>query len=395
MAALASYRGDAAAELAALPPLVRRYFTFMGATGRPRTKSLRTRFTGRFKIGLKGGWQPCEGWTYISREGGAFRFFEMRLKFLGWMPLRVHDVYQDGAGRLSARLFGLFPVASGRGPELDAGELVTFLNDAIMGAPDLLLGPETAWREVDDRTFEVALTDAGNRVSARVTVDERGAPLDFATDDRYFVDSSDPGRPPVRTRWTTPVAGWGSVAGRAVSLGGRATWHFPEGPFTYAELRLLTGSVAFDAPFSARGGAAPPGAVWIVVGLVHAFVALSALFGGGAFLLRPDGSLLGADPAWLARSPFPDYTVPGLILSTLVGVANAAATVAAFRRLSWAGWFSAAVGVTLMGWIAGELLLLRTVHWLQGLYLGLGMFLALAGWALASRVARARDLGAS
>lgn len=238
-----------AEEIAPLPEVVRRYFAFMGAIGKPRLQSVRTDFTGRFRMGLQGDWQDCHGWTHISREGGAFRFFEMHLKFLGWMPLRVHDVYRDGQGSLNARLLGLIPVANDAGPELDIGELVTFLNDAIMGGPDLLLGPETTWRAVDANRFDVTLTNRGHRVTARVTLDERGAPTDFSTTDRYFIDTTQPDRPPARTRWSTPVAGWTTVEGRSVSLGGKATWHFPEGPFTYGELRLVPGSVRFNAPF--------------------------------------------------------------------------------------------------------------------------------------------------
>ncbi len=33
----------------------------------------------------------------------------------------------------------------------------------------------------------------------------------------------------------------------------------------------------------------------------------------------PDGSLLHADPAVLAGSPFPDWQAPGVLLATLVG----------------------------------------------------------------------------
>ncbi len=133
----------------------------------------------------------------------------------------------------------------------------------------------------------------------------------------------------------------------------------------------------------------PHPVAWIGIGLVHAFVAVGALLGGGAFVLRPDGSLIQADPAWLSQSPFPDYLLPGLILFFLVGVANAAATAVAFRRPVWAGWFTAAVGAILIGWLAGEFLFVPLHHWLQALYLGLGLFFVIAGLALGrGRVAR-------
>jgi hypothetical protein len=45
----------------------------------------------------------------------------------------------------------------------------------------------------------------------------------------------------------------------------------------------------------------------------------TALVGGVLLAAAPDGSLLNADPAVLAGSPFPDYRWPGILLATLVG----------------------------------------------------------------------------
>jgi hypothetical protein len=49
------------------------------------------------------------------------------------------------------------------------------------------------------------------------------------------------------------------------------------------------------------------------------FTGATALIGGVLLTIEPDGSLLGADPAALTGSPFPDYRLPGVLLATLVG----------------------------------------------------------------------------
>lgn len=234
------------ADLADLPPVVRRYFAFMGAIGRPPAWSMRSRFTGRFRLGLKGDWLPCEG-RVENHRGGAYRFFEMRMTYLGFLPLLVEDFYRDGKGGLRARLLGFIPVAEGHGPELDVGELVTYLSEAVLGAPSMLLGPETTWHALDDDAFEVRLTDAGTTVTARVEVDERGAPTRFTTTDRYFIDPTDPKKPPARMRWSVPVAAWSTVDGRQVATDAQAVWEFPEGPYPYGELRTDPASVEFNA----------------------------------------------------------------------------------------------------------------------------------------------------
>jgi hypothetical protein len=44
-----------------------------------------------------------------------------------------------------------------------------------------------------------------------------------------------------------------------------------------------------------------------------------AVIGGALLAIAPDGSLMNADPATLAGSPFADYRWPGVLLATLVG----------------------------------------------------------------------------
>lgn len=45
----------------------------------------------------------------------------------------------------------------------------------------------------------------------------------------------------------------------------------------------------------------------------------AAVVGGALLAAAPDGSLLRADPAVLAGTPFTDWRVPGLLLAALVG----------------------------------------------------------------------------
>lgn len=143
---------------------------------------------------------------------------------------------------MQGKLLNVVTVADGHGREFDVGELATWLNDAILVAPSMLLGPATTWADVDDSSFAVTVTDAGLTVAAQVTVDERGAPSDFRTTDRY---AALPGGP-VRAPWTTPVAGWSLSGERPLPTGGSAVWHLPEGPFVYAEGRFVPESIEYN-----------------------------------------------------------------------------------------------------------------------------------------------------
>ncbi len=228
-------------DLARLPPTVRRYMHFMGVTGRPRDWSFRAEFLGRFRRTPTESWMPCRALQYNTRLGIA-RIFTMRVVFARALPMIGHDTYVRGTGRMVGRLLGVFKVVDGKGAEFDTGELTTYLNDAVLLAPSMLLGTETKWTGVDDHTFDVALTDLGRTVTARVVIDDHGAPRDFITTDRYAALPEGL----VQARWNTPIPSWTMVDGRPFPGPTGATWALPDGPFTYVEGGFVPGSVVYN-----------------------------------------------------------------------------------------------------------------------------------------------------
>jgi hypothetical protein len=186
----------------------------------------------------------CEAWQYNSRLAVA-RIFHIRAHFGGIVPVLARDTYLEGRGRMLIRLLDLVTVGDGTGVEFDIGELVTYLNDGIMIAPTMLLVPEVRWSPVDARSFDVSFTDRGNTVTARVFVDERGAPTDFNTTDRFAADPKEPNKL-TRTRWTTPIEGWQEIGGRRLWTRGRALWHMPDGEFAYADFTPVPGTLAVN-----------------------------------------------------------------------------------------------------------------------------------------------------
>jgi len=187
---------------------------------------------------------PAEAWQYNSAITVA-RVFILRVRLAGVIPMTGKDIYFDGHGRMLGKLLGLITVADGKGEEFDIGELTTYLNDAVLFAPSFLLRPEVRWAEVDGNSFDVSLRDAGRSVSARVFIDGRGAPLDFATTDR-FIDL--PGGPR-QAEWRTPIPEWVVGAnGRLVPGPFKCVWTLPEGEFSYIEGRLDPAGFAFNVP---------------------------------------------------------------------------------------------------------------------------------------------------
>jgi len=244
------------AQLDGLPDAAQRYLRFMGAVGRPADWSFLAHVTGKFRLRPGLPWMRCQAWQYNSGPSVA-RLFHMRIDAAGVLPMTGRDAYVGGHGRLLAKLAGRVTVADTAGPETDLSELVTYLNDAVLFAPSMLLVPAVRWAAVDDRSFEITLDDSGHRVTARVFLDERGAPVNFSTEDRW---ADLPGGL-ARMRWSTPVRGWTEVNGRWQASRGAAIWHMPEGPFCYAIFQFPPGAVSYNVPPAELGAPEQAGAV--------------------------------------------------------------------------------------------------------------------------------------
>jgi hypothetical protein len=56
------------------------------------------------------------------------------------------------------------------------------------------------------------------------------------------------------------------------------------------------------------------------LGLLELVTGAAAVAGGTLLAIKPDGSLVSADPSVLQGSPFADWGLPGVLLAGLVGV---------------------------------------------------------------------------
>jgi hypothetical protein len=90
----------------------------------------------------------------------------------------------------------------------------------------------------------------------------------------------------------------------------------------------------------------------IVLAVTEALIGLGAIGGGLALLAGAFDQWFPV--AWLAGTPFSDYTIPGLILLIVVGGGMLLAAAAQFIQRQCAVLLSAAMGLVVLGWIAFE-----------------------------------------
>lgn len=121
----------------------------------------------------------------------------------------------------------------------------------------------------------------------------------------------------------------------------------------------------------------------ILVTTALVFLGLSAIMGAIPLLMHPAGKPWTMPQSLLQYSPFHSYLIPGIILLVANGFLSLWALWLTVRRHSGYGWWVAAQGCVLLGWLIGEIVFLRLVMWAQYLYSAVALLLVFSGIALA------------
>jgi hypothetical protein len=172
-------------DIAPRPEPVRKYLRRAGVVGKNRVRNARFVFAGDFKM------SPKQIWIRVRTE--QYNFFDdlTRIVYIkgtiSGIPVVGRDLYAEGKGNMIIRAAGLCPVANAKGPAMDT----------------------SGWKSIDSLTASGILEHERKNVSATLQFNEKGEPVDFATDDRHY---SPTGKTSKRVRWSTPVRNYRDFA---------------------------------------------------------------------------------------------------------------------------------------------------------------------------------------
>lgn len=228
---LADVRPDAARrfeeDTLALPDPVVRYLQTVLEDGQPLVETVHIEQRGEFRLGgTDGEWQPFTASQVCSRDLPGF-VWDARIRVAPLIHARVLDCSVHGSGLLRARLLSAIPVASaGPSPEMDEGELLRYLAEAVWFPTALLPEDRLDWEALDESSARATLTVEDVTASLVFHFDEDGL-VERVTGERFRQEDEDV------APWVGYFSDYEERNGRLIPTKGEVAWDLPEGESSY------------------------------------------------------------------------------------------------------------------------------------------------------------------
>ncbi len=116
--------------------------------------------------------------------------------------------------------------------------------------------------------------------------------------------------------------------------------------------------------------------------ILVSFIAVTSTLSGLLMVSKPDGGILNLQLSLLDGTPFKDFLIPGILLTTIVGGVNLLALFYNMQRHANRYNWAMAGGIMISGWIIVQMILIHAAHWLHFLYLGIGVLIILLAYQL-------------
>jgi hypothetical protein len=222
-----SYSQD---DLADLPQPVRQYLSRVLTEGQPHVRSVRLEQVGQFRLGeADSPWKPLNATQTFSVDPPGF-VWNARIRIVPLLSVRVLDKYWRGQGALRARLLSVIPIVDqGPNKEMNAGELLRYLAEAVWFPTAFLPGEGVEWEPIGESSARATLSHGDTEVSLIFHFNERDEVIRVTSESRYRnVDGSlEP------TPWSGYFRNYQNRSGMLIPLDGEVEWNLQEGNLPY------------------------------------------------------------------------------------------------------------------------------------------------------------------
>lgn len=213
-------------DLDGLPEPVQDYFANVLEEGQQYVESVRLEQDGELRLGdADSSWKPFTATQYITTDPPGF-FWDASVRLWALIDLRIRDFYRDGKGSARVSLFGLIPLGGDdTNPELDEGELLRYLAEAVWYPTALLPSKGVEWEAVDERTATATLEYGGATATLtfHFSEDDEVSKVHAEQRPRRVDDGYEP------TPWTGRWQDYKTRNGMRIPTAGEVIWHLPDG----------------------------------------------------------------------------------------------------------------------------------------------------------------------
>jgi hypothetical protein len=218
------------AELANLPEPVQRYFRTVLKDKARLVASVDIEHVGTFNMGTtEDNWKPLTSKQRVMTQPAGF-MWDARIPMVPGLVAYVHDAFVAGRGVLEAKLFGLLTVMNmPNSPELNQGELMRYLAEAVWYPTALLPNQGVVWEPVDTTHARATLTSGSTTVTLTFQFDEQGLIKTVRSEERYREVKG----VQVPTPWQGHHWDYQWHSNMLIPCRGEVAWMLPEGPKPY------------------------------------------------------------------------------------------------------------------------------------------------------------------
>ncbi|MBC8376083.1 MAG: hypothetical protein H8E26_08545 [FCB group bacterium] len=214
-----------------LPQPIQRFLDYSGVVGTPRITMVSLEQTGRFMTAPDRPWVPFTATQIYNIEKASFKW-KVHMKMAPLMIVKGVDRLEEGRGSMRIKLFGLIPLVSADGPEIDQGAMTRYLSETIW-FPQAFLDDHIHWEAIDSLSAKAIFTIQDKSVEGIFHFDDEGKVTLFECE-RYASE----GKEMVLRTWHTPIDEYGELGGLQLGIRGRAIWKKPESDYTYIDVKI-------------------------------------------------------------------------------------------------------------------------------------------------------------
>jgi hypothetical protein len=229
-------------EIEGLPLPVQRFFRTVLKDGQPIVARVKLSQKGQFNMSeTEAKWSTFTATQLVTTHSLGFDW-DAQIQMAPGLKVFVHDTYLLGVANLKASLLGIFTVAKMQDtPELNQGELLRFLAEAVWYPTALLPSQGVKWETIDDTAARGTLTDGATTVSLVFRFNPEGSIDSIYAAERYRDKLT-------AMPWSGRFWDYAVCNGMTIPLAGEVGWEYPEGTRLYFKGRFTDVNQEFTTP---------------------------------------------------------------------------------------------------------------------------------------------------